>query len=173
MALRRKLSRPVDRAVDDLDRQIAALQKQMRQLTHEPVQSPAIEQASPANSVSGFFKRMVAPEKKPLTPSYRSIPDLFDGGSGPLKDLEGDAVAFARKPDPDLFSHVANPVGGGGAEAAVASAQAQEKLAHYLAAGSIKTYKPLRRAQRQTRNRFFMWLGLSFVTFWIIYVVVR
>jgi hypothetical protein len=173
MALWRKTSRPVDRVVGDLDRQIAALQKQMRQLTHEPAQRPATGESSVVDSVGGFFKRIATPEKKPLAPSYRSIPDLFDGGNGPLKGLEADTVAFARKTDPDLIPHVTNPGGGTASGTTVTSAQTQEKLVHYLSAGSIKTYKPLKRAQRQTRNRFLMWLGLSFVTFWIIYVVVR
>ena len=53
------------------------------------------------------------------------------------------------------------------------STKPQEKLAHYLSAGSIKSYKPLKHVQRQTRNRFFMWLGLSLIALWFIYAVVR
>ena len=49
----------------------------------------------------------------------------------------------------------------------------QQKLAAYLGAGSIKTYKPIKRAQRLARNRFLMWLGLSFVALWVIWFVIR
>jgi hypothetical protein len=48
------------------------------------------------------------------------------------------------------------------------------KLMQYLAPGSIKSYRPpLKHVQRQTRNRFFTWMGLSCVVLWVIYVVVR
>ena len=52
--------------------------------------------------------------------------------------------------------------------------KAEEKLAIYISAGSLKGFKrPLRTEQRKNRNRFFMWLGLSFFALWIIWFVIR
>jgi hypothetical protein len=178
MAMRRKTARPVDRAVDELDRQIAELQKQVRQLEHEPANHGGAEsrpnQPAVTEKVTGFVRSIIAPAKKPVGPSPRARADLFDAGNEPLKDLEAEEITFTRKPAPDLFSQ-ATEAGDetGGVAAATAAPEATEKLTRYLSAGSIKTYKPLKRAQRQTRNRFFMWLGLSFVAFWVIYIVVR
>lgn len=178
MAMRRKTARPVDRAVDELDRQIAELQKQVRQLEHKPGGNDGAEslpnQPAVAEKVAGFVKHMLAPSRKPTAPSPRARADLFDAGNEPLRDLEAEEVTFGRKPDPDLFSHDTDTgTEPGGVAAATTAPEATEKLTRYLSAGSIKTYKPLKRAQRQTRNRFFMWLGLSFVAFWVIYIVVR
>jgi hypothetical protein len=99
---------------------------------------------------------------------------LFDVNCEPLKDLEAEPISFASKSEPDLFTR------GSGATAASAPAlkaaqvvPPSEKLAHYLGAGSIKSYKPLKHVQRQTRNRFFMWVGLSLVALWIIWFVIR
>lgn len=176
MVMRRKPSRPVDRAVDELDRQIAELQKQLRQFDHQPGGDVSSQVGEPAVTakITGFVKHMFAPARKQNTESFHARTDLFDAGHEPLRDLETDGISVARKPDPDLFSHTVD-VGSepGGFAAATTAPQATEKLTRYLSAGSIKTYKPLKRAQRQTRNRFFMWLGLSFVAFWIIYVVAR
>ncbi len=183
MAFWRKRSSPVDRAVEDLEKQIATLQKQMRQLsadgssgTHSPSSrpdAPTHEPSSPAEKVTRFVKDMLRPPpKKPVSPSYRTRKDLFDVSAEPLKELEAEPIAFSPKTEQDLF-------GGTAATAEKATGQIdcstkpEEKLAHYLSAGSIKTYKPLKHVQRQTRNRFFMWLGLSFFALWILYAVVR
>ena len=127
-----------------------------------------------------FVKDMLTPPPKgTAAPSYRTQRELFDVGAEPLKDLEAEPIAFAQKPTSDLHSNNHRTVDSKviGAPAAATqidcSTKPDEKLAHYLSAGSIKTYKPLKRVQRQTRNRFFMWIGLSFVALWLIYAVVR
>jgi hypothetical protein len=172
MALRRNTSRPVDRAVDELDRQIAELQKQLRRLEHQPASDAGtdapVNRTASLERVAGFIKNTMSPVKRPLVSRTRA--DLFDVGTEPLKELEADAVASARRPDADLFAHI---TGAGQGGALAAAPEATEKLTRYLSAGSIKTYKPLKHVQRRARNRFFVWLGLSFVAFWIIYVVVR
>ena len=79
-----------------------------------------------------------------------------------------DPCAFpAPAADPDLFAaaQVARPP---------AAAHTDQNLGRYLAAGSFKIPKPtLKRVQRETRNRFFMWLGLSAIVIWLIVVVIR
>jgi hypothetical protein len=89
--------------------------------------------------------------------------------------LEAEPIAFACKPEPDLFASGTRKTPTT-STAALESAEVvppQKKLAHYLGAGSIKSYKPLKHAQRQARNRFFMWLGLSFVALWVIWFIIR
>jgi hypothetical protein len=162
---------PVDRAIHDLDHQIANLQREMRELDHHA--SPP----SRAGTFTQLIKDVLAPPPRPANSPNRSRQDLFDVGAEPLKDLEAEPIAFAQKTEPDLFAP-ASAAGTGVivGHAALETAEvvpAHQKLAHYLGAGSIKSYKPLKRAQRQTRNRFFMWLGLSFVALWIIWFVIR
>ena len=165
---------PIDRAVHDLNHQIADLQRQMREMTNGP--APARE-LTPVEAFSQRIKTMLAPPKRPGTPPHGSRQDLFDVAAEPLKELEAEPIAFAQKTDPDLFAQPS--LAGTGViagNAALETAQVvppQQKLAAYLGAGSIKTYKPLKRAQRLARNRFFMWLGLSFVALWVIWFVIR
>ncbi|MGD0652650.1 MAG: hypothetical protein ABSA97_16175 [Verrucomicrobiia bacterium] len=187
MAFWRKRSTPVDRAVEELDRQIASLQKQLRQMSVEnPTNgfaplvgtSSAARSASSAEKAMKFIKDVLRPpgERSPAL-STRTRRDLFDIPTEPLKDLEAEAIAFSRKAEPDLFAGIEKET----AAPAEAKAQTQidcttkpeEKLAHYLSAGSIKTYRPLKHVQRQTRNRFFMWLGLSLIALWVLYAVIR
>ncbi len=182
MAFARKRLNPIDRAVDDLEKQISTLQKQMRELSAN--ESPeaggpsgngsgARPALSPAEKTTRFIKEMLSPPpKKSAAPSYKTRQDLFDVSAEPLKELEAEPIAFSPKTEPDLFAGATQ--GKGGAPAQIdCSTKPDEKLAHYLSAGSIKSYKPLKRVQRQTRNRFFMWLGLSFVALWLLYAVVR
>jgi len=173
MAFWHKRVNPIDRAVEDLERQITTLEKQMRELSATESQGGARPAPSPAEKTTRFIKEMLSPPpKKSAAPSYKTRQDLFDVSAEPLKELEAEPIAFSTKSEPDLFA------GGPQARPGVASqidcsTKPDEKLAHYLSAGSIKSYKPLKRVQRQTRNRFFMWLGLSFVALWILYAVVR
>jgi len=190
MPLWHKRSTPIDRAVEDLDRQIAALQKQLRQVSAESLAdgntphpvgaSPAPGPVSRAEAAMKFMKDFLTPpEKRPFAAHSRVRQDLFDVPTEPLKDLEAEPIAFSRRTDSDLFMRA-----GTGATAPTPTRRVgegqidcmtkpDEKLAHYLSAGSIKTYKPLKHVQRQTRNRFFMWLGLSLVALWILYAVIR
>ena len=175
--LRLKRVDPIDRAISDLDQQIATVQRQMREVSNDPARAGAPAPQSPAQTVTKFVKDMLATSRRAESPTYRTRQDLFDGGAEPLKELEAEPIAFAQKPEPDLFTNPAPAMNGAiTGTAALETAQVvppQEKLAHYLGAGSIKSYKPLKRVQRQTRNRFFMWLGLSFVALWIIWFVIR
>lgn len=175
MAFRRKRADPIDRAIDDLDRQIAALQRQLREVGTQP--AGALAHRRPEASAQTFtklVKGLLAPSRRSVDSFSRSRGDLFDVKDEPLKDLEGEPIAFANRPEPDLFTHA--PGTAPASAAALETAQVvppHEKLAHYLGAGSIKSYKPLKHVQRKARNRFFMWMGLSFVALWIIWFVIR
>ena len=186
MSLRWKQPDPIDRAISDLDQQIATVQRQMREAASGPTRGAVIRRTganargqTSASVVTfvGFVKGLLVPNKHELDASHRVRQDLFDINAEPLTELEAEPIAFAKKPEPDLFAH---PLLAGSAAVAgtVALETAQvvpprEKLAAYLGAGSIRSYKPLKRVQRQTRNRFFMWLGLSFFALWIIWFVIR
>ncbi len=186
MRFHSKRSDPIDRAINDLDHQIASVQRQLRAMSNDraPSRSPSDARGTgfSVGTMSQFVKGILSPSDVP-TKDDRARNDLFDVGAEPLKELEAEPIAFAHKPEPDLFANssaVAPPAAAysmpTGSAPALETAQVvppREKLAHYLGAGSIKSYKPLKRVQRQTRNRFFMWLGLSFVALWIIWFVIR
>jgi hypothetical protein len=184
MKSRSKRGDPIDRAISDLDHQIATVQRQLRELSNDHARhvypdSEVGAAASPAKKVTRFVKNILSPSVDFADSPQRARQDLFDVAAEPLKELEAEPIAFAHKPEPDLFATaaaVATHTTPTTSTVALESAQVvppQEKLAHYLGAGSIKSYKPLKRAQRQLRNRFFMWLGLSFVALWIIWFVIR
>jgi len=159
MSYWRQTDRPVDRAVQELNRQIAAVQKQQRALEHQ--KSPG-QRSSPQNNlcsvVVDFFRRATAPHRRIETES-------FDVGDEPLKSLEAEPIPFACEPSHDLFGPVVPP--------AATPEKSASRLMQYLSTGSLRTYKPLKSEQRRQRNRFFMWLGLSLVALWILYVIVR
>jgi hypothetical protein len=186
MSLRWKQPDPIDRAISDLDQQIATVQRQMREATSGPTRGGGIRRTGLAargqTATSGgtfvtFFKDILAPTKRGLDASSRVRQDLFDVDAEPLKELEAEPIAFAKKPEPDLFAHPSSPgnfaIAGTAALETAQVVPPQEKLAAYRGAGSSRSYKPLKRVQRQTRNRFFMWLGLSFFALWIIWFVIR
>jgi hypothetical protein len=186
MSLRWKQPDPIDRAISDLDQQIATVQRQMREVTSGPTRGAGVRRtnaiagrrtSSSAGTFVTFFKGVLSPTKRGLDASNRVRQDLFDVDAEPLKELEAEPIAFAKKPEPDLFAHPASPghlaIAGTAALETAQVVPPQEKLAAYLGAGSIRNYKPLKRVQRQTRNRFFMWLGLSFFALWIIWFVIR
>ena len=187
MRFRSKRGDPIDRAISDLDHQIATVQRELRALASDPARAthagqsaadPGHADVSPAEKVTRFVKGILA-QSEDAAAANRARQDLFDIAAEPLKELEAEPIAFAHKPEPDLFATApaaAAYTAPTASTAALETAQVvppQEKLAHYLGAGSIKSYKPLKRAQRQARNRFFMWLGLSFVALWIIWFVIR
>jgi hypothetical protein len=196
MTLWQRPVNPIDRAVRELDREIAALKKRSRRLAHQ--QPPAArsrpadgkaaatsgrEDEPPASdSFSRFVSQMLAPGPRADSPSYCSIRDLLDVGGSAISQLQEPPAEAARDSQPDLFSHAAamqpqpgaQPLGqplAGGSARARPSADAQEKLAHYLSAGTLRSHKPLKRAQREARNRFLMWIGLSCVALWMIYLI--
>ena len=161
MALWQKQISPIDRAVEDIEQQIATLQRQVRaaETGKAKPQSPV---AATAESMTKFVKEMLTPPPKAGSPAYRPKRDLFDGAAEPMKDLEAEAIAFS--PQPDLFAP----------KRIDCAPKAEEKLAIYIGAGSLQGFKkPLRVEQRRNRNRFFVWIGLSFVALWFIWAVVR
>jgi hypothetical protein len=161
MAFWQKEANPIDRAVEDLERQIAALQRQSRVLQDRP-QSPV---AAKAESVSKFVKEMLTPPAKKSAAAYKPRRDLFDSAAEPLKEIEAEAVALQPHPAADLF---ATP------KRIDCAPKPEEKLGLYISAGSLKGFKkPLRVEQRKNRNRFFMWIGLSCVALWFIWAVIR
>lgn len=164
MAIWRKETSPIDRAVEDLEEQIATLQRQMRaaETGKTKPQSPV---AATAESMTKFVKEMLTPPPKAGGPTYRPKRDLFDGAAEPMKELEAEAIAFSPQPEPDLFAS---------AKRIDCAPKPEEKLGLYMSAGSLQGFKkPLRVEQRRNRNRFFVWLGLSFVAIWFIWAVVR
>jgi hypothetical protein len=165
MALGRKRTGPVDRAVEDLDRQIATLQRKLKQASvGEPAGQSSPPSATTGTSVTGFVKDLLKPPAAKPSPPRKTRRDLFEAVDEPLKDLEAEPIAFAPKNEPDLFVSPTR---------IDCAPKPEEKLAHYLSAGSIKSYKPLKHVQRKTRNRFFMWMGLSVVAVWLIWAVIR
>jgi hypothetical protein len=176
MPFHRKRADPIDRAIDDLDQKIATLQHQLREMEIRPTlvrERPQTSRlpSSPVQVLSQLIRNTLLPEKRMADSSGPLRQDLFDVNAEPLKDLEAEPIAFANRPEPDLFASAS-----AGASVALETAEvvpSHEKLAHYLGAGSIKSYKPLKHVQRQMRNRFFMWLGLSFAALWIIWFVIR
>jgi hypothetical protein len=175
MPFRRKHADPIDRAIDDLDRQIATLQRRVREMETQPAHGiePRRSEA-PARTFTKFVRDLLVPPRRSADDTARAREDLFDVRAEPLKELEAEPIAFASKPEPDLFTR--EPGATGASAAALETAQVvppHEKLAHYLGAGSIKSYRPLKHVQRKTRNRFFMWVGLSFIALWIIWFIIR
>jgi hypothetical protein len=179
MAFRLKRGDPINRAISDLDQQIATLQRQMREVSSgSAAPDPGSTPRSTAAAFTKVVKEMLTVPQSTVGPSSaQARRDLFDVEAEPLKELEAEPIAFAQKPEPDLFvqaQSAAQTLYNG--TAALETAQVvppAQKLIHYLGAGSIKSYKPLRRVRRETRNRFFMWLGLSCLALWLIWFVIR
>jgi hypothetical protein len=142
-----------------LESQIATVQRQVRELEATTAGPSSARSAPPVTKMTELVKEMLAPPARPV----RARRDLFDTPNEPLKELEAEPAVLSQKPEPDLFSP----------RRIDCSTKPEDKLVHYLSAGSIKSYRPLKHVQRQTRNRFFMWLGLSVVALWFIYAVLR
>ena len=163
MALwRKENASALDRAMADVEKQIAAVQRQVH--AAETGKQPPSPVAAKAESVAKFFKELLTPPKPASAPRTRR--DVFDTTAQPLKDLEAEPIAFAPAPaQPDLF---ATP------KRIDCAPKPEEKLGIYISAGSLQGFKrPLRSAQHRNRNRFFMWLGLACVALWFIWAVVR
>jgi len=158
MATRRKEIKPVDRALADVQHQIETVERQLR------AAGTTASPPSRVDALKSFVKEILTPPAKQTSaPAARlNVPDVE---TNPMHDLEADAIPFVRHHEPDLFTHARQP--------AVAGVP-DDTLGKLLAAGSIRPPKPtLKREQRETRNRFYMWLGLSLVALWLIIVVVR
>lgn len=154
---------PIDRAVEDLEKQIATLQQQLR--TAENGGKPQSPVAARAESVTRLVKEALTPPSKKSVRQARPPRDLFDTTAEPLKDLEAEPIAFAQQPTADLFAAT---------KRIDCAPKPEEKLGLYISAGSLQGFKrPLRIEQRRNRNRFLMWIGLGFVALWFIWAVVR
>ena len=164
---RKENTNPIDRAVEDLEQQIASLQQQVR--TMETGERPPSPVAATAESMTKFLKEILTPPSKGATDAaYKTRRNRLDTAADPMKDLEAEPIAFAPPTEPDLFTHAQT------ATRIDCAPKPEEKLAIYMSAGSLKGFKkPLRLEQRQNRNRFFMWIGLSFAALWFIWAVVR
>jgi len=147
----RKSTTPIDRAVADVERQIADLKHQTRQ-----AESPAPRQ--PARQ--GLWKEWFAPPPRHMAATTRHAP--LDVPVEPLKELEQTPFPFEQQPD--LF----NPARGG-----VNPARSGDKFAQYLNAGPMKTRPLLRHVQRQNRHRFYLWLALGIVVLGLLWLVVH
>ncbi len=163
----RRNANPIDRAVEDIEHQLAALQQQISAANRGGTTAPTV--VSRAESMTKFIREMLSPPRKKATsPTDKARRDLFDAAAQPMQDLTAEPIAFAKKPQSDLFTGAAT------AKRIDCAPKPEEKLAIYIGAGSLKGFKkPLRVEQRRNRNRFFMWLGLSFVALWFIWAVVR
>lgn len=183
-----KREQPIDRAVRELESQLAQVRRQLRQA--EPpdataassTRTGAVPETAGSDTVGRFVKQLLGPSGQRPVAAYRPRQDLFEVVATPLAQLESEPIAFGENRDPDLFTTAAPgaDVQSGAAQARIETAseadrQANQgsKLVHYLSAGSIRSYKPLRRVQREERNRFFAWLGLAAGALWLIYVIVR
>ena len=180
-----KREQPVDRAMRELERQLTQVRHEIRHLadqTATPFASAngAGEPASPGHAGEGmtsFVRQMLAPARKQTTVTYRSRKDLFDVADRALTQLEIENLAVPpRAVEPDLFAAAAQTTAGAATSVSTPGGRLAAhgtKLMEYLSAGSIRSYKPLRRAQREERNRFFVWMGVALAAVWVIWVVVR
>jgi hypothetical protein len=172
-----KETNPVDRALSDINRKIESVERQLRDMGHNTGSKPAAPAAitsataeMPARSVKQYVKEMLTPPaRRSTTPARPSRRDLFDA-TDPMKELEEEPITFAQTPAPDLFAAATTA-----SKPATATASAGEKLAHYLAAGTLRAPKPtLKHVQRENRNRFFMWLGFAgLIVLWLIILAIR
>jgi hypothetical protein len=159
MAFWHKRDNPIDRCVEDLDRQIAALQFQARRLEHDP--SARSEASAPDGAQRN---RSAEPLRKWATPTSRAITDLAAGNTELLDEVEATPIAFAKQTEPDLFTR----------DTATAHAPPKrEWLGNLLGVGAVRSYKPLKYEQRLTRNRFFMWLGCAVIALCLIYLIIH
>lgn len=146
---------PVDRAVSELEQRLAAVERQARQLESATAAQfnppPPRPEAALVNWLRDVF---TPPGRRPPPPP---IPrDLFDlSVNNPMSALDSQPTAVVR-PDADLF-----PAGPRG------------RLADYLGAGSVKTFKPLKHVQRRQRQQFYIWLGLGFAVVLFLWLVMH
>jgi hypothetical protein len=103
MAFRFKRGDPINRAISDLDQQIATVQRQMREAANGP--GPVSSPRPTASTFTRVVKEMLTVPQSTVGPSSaQARHDLFDVEAEPLKELEAEPIAFAQKPEPDLFA---------------------------------------------------------------------
>ena len=148
MVFERKPPTPIDRAVADIEQQIADLERRARQ-----TESPAA--ARPTDTRSAWTKWFAPPPRRPAF-SPRRVP--LDIPVEPMKELEQHPFPFERQPD--LFNRPSTDASSG-------------KLAEYLNVGGLKIRRPLKHVQRQNRQRFYLWLVLGIVALGLLWLVVH
>jgi hypothetical protein len=168
MAAWRKRATPVDRCVVELNERMAAVQRRIRALEERANPSTA-EQGAPAQSENGFANRVLSILEQIPAPSPQNGHALPDEIADPLKDLGAGATNYGSGAQPELFtvaprSLVTEPS---------KPADRGSKLARYLEAIRVESSIPIRRVQRETRNRFWMWLVLGLIVVAFICIVVR
>jgi hypothetical protein len=177
MSLFTKPKNPVDRAIQQLERELSAVRKQARQIEEaRPDEHPASTQPSrvtrqlkPSSpTMNSFVSQMLGAKSGDTKPSYRTTVDFFDGANS-ADELVNDAAVVSRDAEPDLFAHTTKSR----SEPALPDrdAEGQPKLARYLSAGTFRNQKPLRHVERRARNQFLMWIGLSAIALWLVYFV--
>lgn len=161
MKLRHKKN-PIDRALEEVNRQLAELQRNARQ----ELPRPAAERSGTA-PVKDFIREMLTPPSRRQAVTYRTRRELPDCEVNPVAALETEDAPVVRQHQPDLFAHAH-------AASAKPPVSGDEKLAKLLAAGTVRPPKPtLKRVERENRRRFFMWMGLSVLAVWVLYTLVR
>lgn len=147
--------KPVDRVMADVTQKMETVERQLRTIGHATGAPPSRTPLEPAR---GFFRELFSLRPRPV--SRRPRNDLFESPANPMAELSDAAVVLPMPgAQPELFT-TARSAGG--------------KLGQYLASASLRPPKPqLKHVERENRNRFYLWLGLSFVAVWLIYAVVR
>jgi len=149
--LARKPTTPIDRAMADVERQIADLEQKMR-----ATESTHHDHPAPPSRVTDTVKEWFRPPSRRFPVSARHA--TIEVSAEPLKELDDGSFPFAHQPEPDLFSH----------------AKSSEKLAQYLNAGGVKQQRqPLKHVQRQNRRQFYIWLTLGIVALGLLWFVVH
>ena len=159
---------PVDRCVAQLNERVAEVQRQIRALEGQTSVGTA-EQDAPAQSENSFVKRVLSildPIQTPSPQRGRALPDEI---ADPLKDLGAGAQDYGSGKQPELFTIASRSTVTEPAKPATRGS----KLARYLEPGRAESSIPIRRVQRQTRNQFWIWLGLGLIVVFFICVVVR
>ena len=164
----RKRATPVDRCVAELNERMAAVQHQIRALEGQTSVSAA-GQYAPAQSESSVVKRVLAILDQIPTSSPQKGRVLPDEIADPLKDVGAAARDYGSGKQPELFTVAPRSL----ATEPAKPAPRESKLARYLEAIRLESSIPIRRVQRQTRNQFWMWLGLGLIVVFFICVVVR
>lgn len=148
-----KAPTPVDRALREVERELAAVQKQIRMQTLAQQLATAQQRAaSPAPPAP----RRASPDTDVLDVAGGTLPETCDG-----------MLALPQPAEPDLFSRRMSTA------AAQRPAANDGRFGRYLGAGLQRGRRPLRHQERENRNRFFWWVGLSGVALWLLYVLVR
>ncbi len=150
---------PVDRAAQELEQKIRSLERQIQELS-SPRSTSAIQ--SPAERLTGYFKKHLMPPTTKMVVPTRSRSDLFDLTDEPLKELASPPVSFSVRAESDLFTAPTCP-----------PVSRDRKLAEFLSVGSFRNHQPLKHEQRANKRRFYIWIALALTALCVVWIVVR